>query len=111
MKSFVSNIKSVVLFAAMLLAFSVKSAPLVDDMFDSANKFDPAIKQPDAFLGHRLGDQMTRNDRMIAYFKYLASQSERIKYEVIAYSNEQRPIVTLTITSIENQKNLAQLQA
>ncbi|OKY26223.1 M14 family zinc carboxypeptidase [Thalassotalea sp. PP2-459] len=84
--------------------------PVVDAIFDESTVFDSTIKSPSSFLGHRLGDQMVRNDRMIAYFKYLSEQSKRINYEVIGYSNEKRPIVTLTITSIENHKNLANIR-
>lgn len=111
MKLSLSFVKTVALLSTFMLADMAQSAPNVDSMYQSSVEFDPAIATPEAFLGHRLGDQMSRNDRMLAYFRQLADQSKRIKYEVIAYSNEQRPIVTLTITSLKNQQKLEQIRA
>ncbi|MGO2372786.1 hypothetical protein NDQ71_21740 [Pseudoalteromonas sp. KG3] len=110
MKTLLLSFKHCFFCVVSLFSIAVDAAPQVDTIFDTSVTFDPTITEPESFLGHRLGDQMTRNDRMIAYFQELAAQSDRVKYEVIAYSNERRPIVTLTITSANNHKNLAQLQ-
>jgi hypothetical protein len=96
----------------MILVFScpTSAAPQIDSLYAPSSIFDSAITPPEAFLGHALGEHMTRNDMMMAYFRQLASQSDRVKYEVIGYSNEKRPIITLTITSPANQQKLEQIR-
>lgn len=73
--------------------------------------FDPTIPTPEAFLGHPLGKRVARNDLMVSYLKLLAEKSDRIQYEVIARSHENRPIVTLTISSPENLARLDDIRA
>jgi hypothetical protein len=94
-----------------LFSFQTQAAPDISSLYSASINFDDAVTPPEAFLGHDLGQHMTRNDMMMAYFRQLASQSDRVKYEVIGYSNESRPIVTLTITSPENQQKLEQIRA
>ena len=48
---------------------------------------------------------------MVRYLMKLAEVSDRVTYEIIAYSHEKRPIVTLTITSPENRARLAEIKA
>ncbi|GAA0361225.1 M14 family metallopeptidase [Bowmanella denitrificans] len=72
--------------------------------------FNAAIPTPEAFLQHPLGQHMARNDLMVAYLKLLAEKSDRVQYEVIARSHENRPIVTLTISSPENLARLEQIR-
>ena len=74
MKHLFLYLKFIVVCAASFFAINIHAAPQADTIFDPSVVFDPSIETPDTFLGHRLGDQMVRNDRMIDYFKYLASK-------------------------------------
>ncbi|MEP4890852.1 MAG: M14 family zinc carboxypeptidase [Aliiglaciecola sp.] len=104
-------------FATVALLFSVSvqhkvfAAQQTDSLYTASTEFDPKITTPKDFLGHELGQKMVQNNMMTAYFRQLAAQSERVNYEVIGYSHENRPIVTLTITSPKNMANLPQIQA
>ena len=111
MSNILGYIKLAALLGVLITTIEVHANSATKSIFNASTIFESSIKSPNQFLGHRLGDQMTRNDKMIAYFKYLSEESSRVKYEVIAHSNEKRPIVTLTITSVENHKNLEQIRS
>ena len=72
--------------------------------------YDPAIPTPKAFIGHELGYRITRNDLLVQYLLKLAEVSDRVSSEIIAYSHEKRPIVTLTITAPENHDRLEEIR-
>ena len=80
------------------------------NFYSPATNFNTDIISPENFLGHQLGEQMVRNDQLVAYFKMLSEQSERVSFEVIGYSHERRPIITLTISSPANLKKLPEIQ-
>ncbi|WP_339769502.1 M14 family zinc carboxypeptidase [uncultured Paraglaciecola sp.] len=105
-----SSLQTLALSIVFVISFQAQSAPKIDSLYAPSSIFDSAVTPPEVFLGHDLGQHMTRNDMMIAYFRQLASQSDRVKYDVIGYSNENRPIVTLTITSPANQQKLDQIR-
>ncbi|GAB2687844.1 M14 family zinc carboxypeptidase [Aliiglaciecola aliphaticivorans] len=111
MQNFFLALVSVVLLFAASISHTVNAAPKANGFFAPSAVFDPSITTPEDFLGHGLGQKMVQNNMMTAYFRQLAAQSERVKYEIIGYSNENRPIVTLTITSPQNMANLQQIQA
>lgn len=67
---------------------------------DFENRSD--LPSPSSFLGHALGERLTRNDQFNAYLQTLAARSNRMRYEVIGYSHERRPISNLIITAPEN---------
>lgn len=101
----------------LILAGSVFSLSVQADVRDAQTfypqdvGFNPTIPTPEAFLGHPLGKRVARNDLMVSYLKLLAEKSDRIQYEVIARSHENRPIVTLTISSPENLARLEDIRA
>ncbi|WP_340679240.1 M14 family zinc carboxypeptidase [Paraglaciecola sp.] len=110
MYKLLSSMQTFVLTMVLMFSCHTAAAPKIDSLYAPSSVFDSAVTPPEAFLGHALGEHMTRNDMMMAYFRQLASQSDRVKYEVIGYSNEKRPIVTLTITSPANQQKLEQIR-
>jgi hypothetical protein len=110
MYKLLSSMQTLALGIVLLLSDPTQAASKIESLYASSSIFDNAITPPETFLGHALGQHMTRNDMMMAYFRQLASQSDRVKYDVIGYSNEKRPIITLTITSPANQQKLEQIR-
>src|SRR5712691_5604842 len=85
---------------AVVLIFAAVSA--------SAQKA-PKVTTPKEALGFNLGDdyQMSTYTQLEAYWKKLASESNRMKLVEIGKTAEGRPQYMAIITSPENQKNLA----
>ena len=62
------------------------------------------ITSPEKAFGFRLGTDRKLADwiQLTAYYKRLASESARVRYEEIGKTTEGRPFVTVTISSAEN---------
>jgi hypothetical protein len=110
MKRYLSPFGQILVCLVVLFSIETSAFSGIETLYSPDIMFDSTIADPESFIGYPLGNKMTRNDQMIAYFKTLAKQSARVKYEVIGYSHEQRPIVILTITSINNHKQLEKLR-
>ena len=69
------------------------------------------IQTPEQFLGYKLGEQFTTQNRILDYVHYLAAQSpKRMKVEEYGRTYENRPLVLAYITSEENLPRLNQIQ-
>ncbi|MBC6988398.1 M14 family zinc carboxypeptidase [Hymenobacter sp. BT491] len=75
-----------------------------------ANSFDAKIPTPEQFLGYPIGSHYTRSDQIVAYLRELDRVSDRVSLRVIGNTFEERPQVVATITTPENQQNLAGIQ-
>jgi hypothetical protein len=66
------------------------------------------ITSPEAAFGFKLGTDRRLADwvQLTAYYKKLASESPRIRYEEIGKTTEGRPFVTVTISAAENMAHL-----
>ncbi len=105
------------LLPAVILALSVLAFPLAANAQNSyyfpdsdEAEFDKQIPSPAEFLGYDIGTHYTRHDRIVAYFKTLAEQSEKASFQVIGETYEKRPQIVLTISSAENQDNIEQIR-
>jgi hypothetical protein len=78
--------------------------------FPAGVTFDPAIPTPEQFLGYPIGDWHTRHDRIVSYFQELARVSPKAHFQIIGYTNERRPQVVLTITSVENYARIEDIR-
>jgi hypothetical protein len=72
--------------------------------------FDPAIPTPEQFLGYPIGSHYTRHDQLVAYFKELDRLSDKVSFQIIGKTYEERPQVILTITSPANHARLEQIR-
>jgi Zinc carboxypeptidase len=72
--------------------------------------YDKNIPTPEQFLGFQIGEQHVSHDQLVAYLKELDRLSDRITLEVVGRTYEFRPLMILTITSLENHRNLAQIR-
>ncbi len=74
--------------------------------YESYQPFDSNIPTPEEFLEYPIGDYHTRHDLVVAYFYKLAELSDRATITVYGRSNENRKLLMLTVTSLENHGNL-----
>jgi len=72
--------------------------------------FDPNIPTPEQFLGYPIGSHYTRHDQIVAYFKELDRLSDKVTFQVIGKTYEERAQVILTITSAANHARLEQIR-
>jgi len=72
--------------------------------------YNPNIPTPKEFLGYEIGEWHVSHDQLVSYMKELARLSDRITIEEYARSYEKRPLVLLTISSLENQQNIEELR-
>ncbi|RYY63161.1 MAG: peptidase M14 [Chitinophagaceae bacterium] len=78
--------------------------------FPNAGSFDPKVPTPEAFFGYEIGTLYTRHDQIVSYLKELARTSDRVHFQVIGKTYEERPQVILTITSPENYNKLESIR-
>jgi hypothetical protein len=71
---------------------------------------DPAIPTPEAFLGYPVGSHYTRHDQVVAYLRELDRLSDRITVQEIGRSYEERPLLSVVVTSAANQERIDQIQ-
>jgi hypothetical protein len=74
--------------------------------FPNSGSFDPKIPTPEQFLGYPVGSHFTRHDQIVAYFRELARLSDRVHFQVIGKTYEERLQVVATITAPENYARL-----
>src|ERR1017187_7109244 len=87
--------------SALLLAVALSALPV-------AAQTAPKVTTPKDALGFNLGDdyQVANYTQLEAYWKTLASESDRMKLAIIGQSAEGRPQYMAIVTSPENFKKL-----
>ncbi len=80
------------------------------DYYLPATEYDSSIPSPKDFLGHEVGEWHVNHDKLLAYMHLLAEKSDRIKIREYGQTYERRPLVTLTITSKDNQSNIEEIK-
>ena len=78
--------------------------------YPNAGKFNPAIPTPAQFLGYQIGEQHTRHDRLVEYFKELDRLSERVTVEEIGKTFEQRAQIAAVFTSKSNHARIEEIR-
>jgi hypothetical protein len=78
--------------------------------YPNAGKFNPAIPTPAQFLGYQIGDQHTRHDRLVEYFKELDRLSDRVTVEEIGKTFEQRVQIAAVFTSKNNHEKIEEIR-
>ena len=94
----------------LLLLFVNLSIFSQDYFYGKQGPFDEKIPSPEAFLGYAVGEYHTRHDRVVAYFKTLASLSEKATLTVYGQTHEKRALVILNISNAGNIQNLESLR-
>ena len=100
--------KKLIYYSIILISFNYSFAQ--DYFLENFGPYNENIQSPEEFLGYEIGDQHTRHDLILAYFKYLSSVSERADLINYGKSYEGRALTLLSISSEENLKNLDKIK-
>ncbi len=98
------------LICYFIIAISFNYSFSQDYFLENFGPYNENIESPEEFLGYEIGDQHTRHDLILAYFKYLSSVSERASLINYGKTHEGRSLVLLSISSSENLKNLEEIK-
>ena len=93
----------------VMLSFSSVAKPL-SYYFEDDVVFDPAIPTPEEVLGYQVGEWHVRHDQLVRYMEVLAQKSDRINFEIIGRTHEQRPLVMLTVTAPNKLTQIEQIR-
>lgn len=105
------------LLVVLSLAAGLFSAAIAQNTQDlsyflpNPTTYDPAVPRPADVLGFEVGEWHVTHDQALAYYRTLAEKSERVTLEVIGYTHERRPLISLIISSPENQQRLPEIKA
>ena len=100
--------KKLIYFSIIIISFNYSFAQ--DYFLENFGPYNENIQSPEEFLGYEIGDQHTRHDLILAYFKYLSSVSERANLINYGKSYEGRTLTLLSISNEENLKNLEEIK-
>ncbi|MEQ8317895.1 MAG: M14 family metallopeptidase [Phycisphaerales bacterium] len=92
-------------------ASDVSPNPDVPYEYFGGLRFDPAIPTPEGTLGYKVGERFTRHHDRVAFSKALAEASDRVRFTEYGRSHQDRPLITLTISSPENLQRLDEILA
>ena len=101
--------KKLIYFSIIIISFNFSFAQ--DYFLENFGPYNENIQSVfEEFLGYEIGDQHTRHDLILAYFKYLSSVSERANLINYGKSYEGRMLTLLSISNEENLKNLEEIK-
>ncbi|MDR9387592.1 MAG: M14 family zinc carboxypeptidase [Balneolaceae bacterium] len=72
--------------------------------------YDPDVVKPEEVMGHPIGKWHVTHDKLVMVMEEIAETSDRVTFQQIGKTHEDRPIVQLTITSAENHAQLDQIK-
>ncbi|MEX0769492.1 MAG: M14 family metallopeptidase [Balneolaceae bacterium] len=101
------------LFLFLTLAISAPCAlaqATLGDYLPDGETYDPSVPQPADVIGHEVGEWHVTHDKLVYYMRALANASARVTIEEYASTYEGRPLILLTITSPENQADIASIK-
>ncbi|MDP2136265.1 MAG: M14 family zinc carboxypeptidase, partial [Candidatus Didemnitutus sp.] len=90
---------------------ALRAAPPLDYYLPVGTTYDPKVPTPEQFFGYQVGEWHLRSEQLTAYLRAVAAAApDRVKFEIIGHTHEQKPLVLLTITAPENQTRLEQIR-
>ncbi|MEM6725194.1 MAG: M14 metallopeptidase family protein, partial [Bacteroidota bacterium] len=93
-----------------LISTTISAQASLDYFLPEGTQYDRSIQTPEEFLGYPTGKWHIGHDQLVFYLKYLADQSNRITYQEIGRTHEDRPLLVLTITHPDNHANLEDIR-
>ncbi len=102
--------KILISILCLLVSLSLTAQkPALDYYFTDTN-FAEDIPTPESVLGFQIGEWHVSHDQVLMYFRALANASDRVTLTEYARSYEQRPLIYLTVTSVENHGRLEKIK-
>ena len=74
------------------------------------SKMNKAIPKPATFLGYGIGDQHTRHEKLVEYFRELDRVSDRVTMKTTGYTYEKREQVAVIFTSAANHARIEEIR-
>ena len=68
------------------------------------------LQTPKEFLGYELGDLFVRHHEMVSYYKHVAEAVPHLQFKEYGRTNENRPLITMIISSKENMANIDEIR-
>lgn len=99
-----------VLFLCLPLWVCSQSTPSLEYYLPNSNDYKKTIPSPESVIGHQVGEWHVTHDKLVFYLRELAKQSDRISIENRGVTFEGRPLLLLTITSVDNHQKLEQIR-
>ncbi|WP_405377170.1 M14 family metallopeptidase [Nonlabens sp. Asnod3-A02] len=99
----------VLAFAKALPAQTIVD-PTLDYYLPQNVSYNPDIPTPQEIIGYVPGKWHVSHDKLAQYMMVLADKSDRFTIENRGKTYEDRPLYLLTVTSVENQKNIEQIR-
>lgn len=100
----------VVAFLFMAVA-SVRAAVPLDYYLPAGTSYNPKVPTPEQYFGYQIGEWHLRSEQLVSYLRAVAAAApDRVKFEVMGYTHERKPLVVLTITAPENHARLEQIR-
>lgn len=83
----------------------------LDYYLPAGTAYDPRVPTPEQFLGWQIGEWHLRSELSTAYLRAVAAAApERVKFEIVGHTHEQKPLVLLTITAPANHARLEEIR-
>ena len=95
---------------AFIFVFNFTTVFSQDYFFGNQGPFDSNIPSPEQYLGYPIGEHHTRHDKIVDYFKTLATLSDKATLTVYGKTHEQRELIILNISNPNSIKNLEELR-
>ncbi len=86
-------------------------APRAQHSLAAGGPYDPAVPTPQSVLGYELGADFTSHPFLMRYLERLAATSPRVTLDTVAVTVEGREVMMAVVTSRENHRRLAEIQA
>lgn len=103
--------KITTILVAILFAGITQAQVSLDYYLPSNVTYNQNVPTPKSVLGFEVGEMLVSHDKLIEYMKVLANFSDRMILEEYARSYENRPLISLIVTSPQNHNSLDQIKA
>src|SRR5687767_7656267 len=103
--------KNCLIASYLLIVVNSITAQELNYYLPDSVKYNPSIPKPKDIIYHEVGEWHVTHDRLVNYMKAIAvAAPERVKFETMGFSYENRPQVLLIITSPRNQQRLEEIR-
>ncbi len=92
--------------ALMLISTNIVAQEPLEYFLQEGVSYNENIPTPKDILGAELGEWHVRHDQLVQYMYAVAAASDRVTISEYARTYENRPLLSLVITSPDNQKNI-----